>query len=195
MNLRAAKEIARQLRLRDLGGVIVNDFIDMKEERNRRGVENALRKAIERDRARTKVLKMSAFGLIEMTRQRIRPSLKRSVYEDCGHCAGAGVIKTVESMSIDVMRILALAGQREDVRRILIGVSPSVAAHLNNRKRKEIAQIELEANMTIHIRHEESAPAEHLQIDCYDANNGEIRLFPPAPPERHHRGRPSQPQH
>ena len=195
MNLRAAKEIARQLRLRDLGGVIVNDFIDMRDERNRRGVENALRKAIERDRARTKVLKMSAFGLIEMTRQRIRPSLKRSVYEDCTHCVGAGLVKTVESMSIDVMRILALAAYREDVRRVLIGVSPSVAAHLNNRKRKEIAQLELEANMTIHIRHEESAPAEHLQIDCFDTNNGEIRLFPPPAPERHHRGRPQAPQH
>ena len=83
MNLRAAKEIARQLRLRDLGGVIVNDFIDMRDERHRRGVEKALRDAIKRDRARTKVLRMSAFGLIEMTRQRIRPSLKRSVYEDC----------------------------------------------------------------------------------------------------------------
>ncbi len=194
MNLRAAKEIARQLRLRDLGGVIVNDFIDMREERNRRGVENALRSAIERDRARTKVLKMSAFGLIEMTRQRIRPSLKRSVYEDCTHCAGAGVVKTIESMSIDVMRLLALASHREDVRRVLIGVNPQVAAHLNNRKRKEIAQIELEANMTIHIRHEESAPAEHLQIDCFDANNGEIRLFPPPAPERHHH-RPPQQRH
>ena len=90
MNLRAAKEIARQLRLRDLGGVIVNDFIDMRDERHRRGVEKALRDAIKRDRARTKVLRMSAFGLIEMTRQRIRPSLKRSVYEDCPHCGGAG---------------------------------------------------------------------------------------------------------
>ena len=98
MNLRAAKEIARQLRLRDLGGVIVNDFIDMREERHRRGVERALRDAIKRDRARTKVLRMSAFGLIEMTRQRIRPSLKRSIYEDCPHCGGAGVAKTAESM-------------------------------------------------------------------------------------------------
>ena len=83
MNLKAAKEIARQLRLRDLGGVICNDFIDMRDEKNRRGVEKALRDAIKRDRARTKVLRMSQFGVIEMTRQRIRPSLKRSVYEDC----------------------------------------------------------------------------------------------------------------
>ena len=135
MNLRAAKEIARQLRLRDLGGVIVNDFIDMRDERHRRGVERALRDAIKRDRARTKVLRMSAFGLIEMTRQRIRPSLKRSVYEDCPHCAGAGVVKTVESMSIDVMRLLALASHREDIRRINVSVAPSVATYLNNRKR------------------------------------------------------------
>ncbi len=137
MNLRAAKEIARQLRLRDLGGVIVNDFIDMREEQHRRGVEKALRDAIKRDRARTKVLRMSAFGLIEMTRQRIRPSLKRSVYEDCPHCAGAGVVKTVESMSIDVMRLLALASHREDIRRVNVSVCPAVASYLNNRKRRE----------------------------------------------------------
>ena len=185
MNLRAAKEIARQLRLRDLGGVIVNDFIDMREEKHRRGVERALREAIKRDRARTKVLRMSAFGLIEMTRQRIRPSLKRSVYEDCPNCGGAGVVKTVESMSIDVMRLLALASHREDIRRVNVSVNAGVAAHLNNRKRRDIAQIETDNTMVIHIRVEENAPAEHLQIDCYDAHNSEIRLIPlPAPAHR-----------
>jgi len=188
MNLRAAKEIARQLRLRDLGGVIVNDFIDMRDEKNRRGVEKAVRDAIKRDRARTKVLRMSQFGLIEMTRQRIRPSLKRSVYEDCTHCAGMGQVKTVESMSIDVMRLLALASHREDVRRVNIGVCQSVATYLNNRKRRELTRFEVDANMTIHIRHEDEAPPEHLQIDFFDAANNEIRLIPqPAPPPR--RGR------
>jgi ribonuclease E len=187
MNLRAAKEIARQLRLRDLGGVIVNDFIDMREERHRRGVEKALRDAIKRDRARTKVLRMSAFGLIEMTRQRIRPSLKRSVYEDCPHCGGAGVVKTVESMSIDVMRLLALAAHREEIRRVNISVSPAVSTHLNNRKRREITRLETEANMTIHLRGEDNVPAEHLQIDCFDSNSSEIRLFPqPAAQRRGH---------
>ena len=182
MNLRAAKEIARQLRLRDLGGVIVNDFIDMREERHRRGVERALREAIKRDRARTKILRMSAFGLIEMTRQRIRPSLKRSIYEDCPHCAGAGVVKTAESMAIDVMRLLALASHREDIRRINITVSPSVASYLNNRKRKEIVGIEGESSMTVQITFKENVPAEHLQIESYDANSSEIRLLPlPAP--------------
>ncbi len=184
MNLRAAKEIARQLRLRDLGGVIVNDFIDMRDERHRRGVENALRDAIKRDRARTKVLRMSAFGLIEMTRQRIRPSLKRSVYEDCQNCAGAGVAKTVESMSIDVMRLLALASHREDIRRINVAVSIPVAMYLNNRKRRDIARLEVDFDLTIHVRAEENVPAEHLQIECFDGNNGEIRLFPPPPADK-----------
>jgi ribonuclease E len=178
MNLRAAREIARQLRLRDLGGVIVNDFIDMREERHRRGVERALREAIKRDRARTKVLRMSAFGLIEMTRQRIRPSLKRSIYEDCGHCTGAGVVKTAESMAIDVMRLLALATHRDEIRRIAIAVSPAVASYLNNRKRKEVARMELDCNMTVQISAAEDVPAEHLMIECYDANGNEVRLHP-----------------
>src|SRR5207248_9834677 len=118
MNLVAAKEIARQLRLRDLGGVIVNDFIDMREEKHRRAVEKALRDAVKSDRARTKVLKMSAFGIIEMTRQRIRPSLKRSVYEECVRCKGTGHVKTNESMSLAVTSLLQLAAHREYIRRI-----------------------------------------------------------------------------
>src|SRR5262245_54709667 len=109
MNLLAAKEIARQLRLRDLGGVVVNDFIDMRKERHRRNVERALRDAVRRDRARTKILRTSPFGLIEMTRQRIRPSLKRSVYRDCPGCNGSGVVKSAESMAIEVVRMLILA--------------------------------------------------------------------------------------
>jgi len=178
MNLRAAKEIARQLRLRDLGGVIVNDFIDMREERHRRGVERALREAIKRDRARTKILRMSAFGLIEMTRQRIRPSLKRSIYEDCPHCGGAGVAKTAESMAIDVMRLLALATHREEIRRIAISVNAGVATYLSNRKRKEVAKFESECNMAIQIGFQENAPAEYLKIECFDANGNEVRLHP-----------------
>ena len=84
--------------------MIVNDFIDMRKEKHRRGVERALRDAAERDRARTKILRTSPFGLIEMTRQRIRPSLKRSVYADCPCCSGRGVVKTAESMAIEVIR-------------------------------------------------------------------------------------------
>src|SRR4029079_18022908 len=118
MNLLAANEIARQLRLRDLGGVVVNDFIDMRKEKHRRNVERALRDAVKRDRARTKILRTSPFGLIEMTRQRIRPSLKRSVYKDCPGCTGSGVVKTAESMAIEVVRLLIMASQQDDVAKI-----------------------------------------------------------------------------
>jgi ribonuclease E len=187
MNLRAAKEIARQLRLRDLGGVIVNDFIDMREERNRRNVERTLREAVKRDRARTKILRMSQFGIIEMTRQRIRPSLKRSVYEDCPHCGGAGVVKTAESVSIDVMRLLALAAHREDIRRVNVTVNSAVATYLNNRKRGEITRLESDSRMLIHVRHEPDVPAEHLHIDCFDLHNNEVRLLPAPPPPSHAR--------
>src|SRR5947208_12181900 len=136
MNLQAAKEIARQLRVRDLGGVIVNDFIDMRDEKHRRGVERAMRDAVKRDRARTKILKISQFGIIEMTRQRIRPSLKRSVYADCPHCSGTGQIKTSESMSIEVMRLLQLAAHKDLVTRVEVRVTESVAHFLLNKKRK-----------------------------------------------------------
>src|ERR1035437_26992 len=94
VNKEALKEVVRQLRLRDLGGVIVIDFIDMREERHKREIENLLREELTHDRARTKVLRMSLFCMIELTRQRVRPSLKRSIYQDCPHCHGSALIKT-----------------------------------------------------------------------------------------------------
>ena len=142
MNLIAAKEIARQLRLRDLGGVIVNDFIDMRKEKYRRGVEKALHEAMKRDRARTKILRTSPFGLVEMTRQRIRPSLRKSIFRDCPTCTGTGMVKTAESMAIEVMRTLQLSATRDDVTRLTIIVHDEVATWINNRKRREITQFE-----------------------------------------------------
>src|SRR5439155_24473369 len=118
------------------------DFIDMRDDKHRRAVEKALRDAVKRDRARTKVLKISQFGIIEMTRQRIRPSLKRSVYQDCPHCLGTGHVKTVESMSIDVMRLLQLAAHKEAVGRVQVRVHAAVGEYLLNRKRGEICQLE-----------------------------------------------------
>src|SRR5207253_800135 len=178
MNLLAAKEIARQLRLRDLGGVIVNDFIDMRDEKHRRGVERAMRDAVKRDRARTKILKISQFGIIEMTRQRIRPSLKRSVYQDCAHCKGTGQVKTCESMSIDVMRMVQLAAHHENVARIDIRVADDVANYLLNKKRKEIATLE-ERGMQVYITGAPGVSPELLELVCTDNNNSEIKLLPP----------------
>lgn len=178
MNLQAAKEIARQLRLRDLGGVIVNDFIDMRDDKHRRGVERAMREAVKRDRARTKILKISPFGIIEMTRQRIRPSLKRSVYHDCPHCEGTGQVKTCESMSIDVMRMLQLAAHRDNVQRIQVRVAEEVAHYLLNKKRKEIAQLEEPGRIQITIMGGAGIAPETLEFTCFDNNNSEVKFLP-----------------
>ncbi len=177
MNLQAAKEIARQLRLRDLGGVIVNDFIDMRKEKHRRGLERALRDALKRDRARTKILRTSPFGLIEMTRQRIRPSLKRSVYADCPCCNGRGAVKTDESMSIEVVRMLMLASQQPSIARVTVRVNDLVASYLNNKKRKEITRLEEEGGMTVQILGSESLYPEHLDLDCRDGEGRELKLL------------------
>jgi len=176
LNLAAANEIARQLRLRDLGGVIVNDFIDMRREKHRRGVERALRDAMKRDRARTKILRTSPFGLIEMTRQRVRPSLKRSVYMDCPCCSGRGVVKKAESMAIEVVRMLMLACQQPEATRVTVRVNDEVASYLNNKKRKEVTQLEESAKMTIQILGSESLFPEHLELDCRDNQGREVKL-------------------
>ena len=176
LNLTAAREIARQLRLRDLGGVIVNDFIDMRKEKHRRGVERALRDAMKRDRARTKIRRTSPFGRIEMTRQRIRPSLKRSVYEDCPCCNGRGVVKTAESMSIEVVRVLMLASQKEKVVSVKLKVHEDVAAYLNNRKRKEINGLEESGDMTVQILGSADVYPEHLEIDCNDSAGQTVKV-------------------
>jgi ribonuclease E len=178
MNLLAAREIARQLRLRDLGGVVVNDFIDMREEKHRRNVERALRDAVRRDRARTKILKISQFGIIEMTRQRIRPSLKRSVYANCPACSGAGQVKTCESMSIEVMRMLQLASHRGVITQIHVRVHPDVSAYLLNRKRREISDLEQATSTQIFVEATHTASPEFLEFSCCDNNGNEIP-FPP----------------
>jgi len=176
MNLIAAKEIARQIRLRDLGGVIVNDFIDMRKEKHRRGVERALRDAVKRDRARTKILRTSPFGLIEMTRQRIRTNPKRSAFTECPSCGGSGVVKTPESMAIDVVRLLILAGQRHGVARITVSVAENVADFLNNRKRHDLARREETCGISIQIIGKEDVSPEYLSVDCRDADNREIKF-------------------
>ena len=129
-----------------------------------------------RDRARTKILRTSPFGLIEMTRQRIRPSLKRSVYTDCPCCSGRGVVKTSESMAIEVVRMLMLASQQPNASRVTVRVNDEVASYLNNRKRREITMLEEEGKMTVQILGSEGLFPEHLELDCRDAEGREIRL-------------------
>jgi ribonuclease E len=176
MNLLAAKEIARQIRLRDVGGVIVNDFIDMRKDRHRRGVERALLDAVKRDRARTKILRTSPFGLIEMTRQRIRPSIKKSVYDNCPTCTGTGVVKTPESMAIEVIRTLMLASQEPGIAKMSVTVSEEVANYLNNKKRRELARLEDDANIVVQVLSQKGVAPEHLTLQCLDATSREMRV-------------------
>ena len=176
VNLRAAEEISRQIRLRDLGGVIVNDFIDMREERHRREVERTLRESVRRDRARTKVLRISPFGLIEMTRQRIRPSLRRSTYEDCPCCSSTGQVKTAESMAIEVIRNLMTTANQEDISQISIEIHERVANYLNNRKRKELTDLEANCNVKIIINARTDVGQEHMKLHCSDKIGNEVKF-------------------
>jgi ribonuclease E len=176
LNQIAAREIARQLRLRDLGGVVVNDFIDMRKERNRRSVEHTLRDAVKRDRARTKILRTSPFGLIEMTRQRIRPSIKRSVYKECPACSGSGLVKSAESMAIEVVRKLLMCAHTPGVARITVTVEEEVASYLNNKKRRDLVQLEQESNVEVQVVSGEGLSPEYLKVDCVDANGREVRI-------------------
>ena len=176
VNLRAADEIARQIRLRDIGGVVVCDFIDMREERHRRGVERALRNAMKRDRARSKILRISPFGLIEMTRQRIRPSLRRSIYKDCPCCAGTGLVKTAESVAIEVMRSLITAASRDDIEQITVEVQHEVADYLSNRKRRDINAVEDQSQIAIHVRGRTDVTPNHLLIECTNSVGHQFRI-------------------
>src|SRR5436305_6291949 len=151
-DMEAADEIPRQLRLRDLGGVIICDFIDLRYERHRRELEERLHENFKKDRAKTKVLRMSQFGIIEITRQRMRPSLKRSIYFDCPHCKGAGLVKTPESMSLDVMRRLAIAVSDNRVVRVELSVCPDVSFYLLNKKRTQISEMETRTNKRVIVR-------------------------------------------
>lgn len=176
VNLRAADEVARQMRLRDMGGVVVTDFIDMREEKHRRGVERALRNAMKRDRARSKVLRISPFGLIEMTRQRIRPSLRRSIYKDCPCCNGTGLVKTAESVAIEIMRTLITAASRPDLEQLTVEVQYEVADYLSNRKRRELNQIEDKSELSINVRGRTDVSPNHVIIDARDSAGHQFRI-------------------
>lgn len=150
-NLKAAKEVARQIRLRDLGGVIVIDFIDMREEDHIHAIEKVLTDALKRDKARTKMLKMSKFCTIELTRQRIRHSLRDVLFEECKVCRGTGYTKTVESLCLSAMRDMKFAIHSPQIAKIEIVVNPEVANYLQNQKRKQMLEIEESYSKKINI--------------------------------------------
>ncbi|MBL0713565.1 MAG: Rne/Rng family ribonuclease [Desulfosarcina sp.] len=150
-NLEAAEEVARQLRLRDLGGLIVVDLIDMRDRKNRAEVEKTIKNCLRIDKARTKVGRISRFGLLEMSRQRIRPSIEFSSYQPCPHCHGKGHVPSTETLSAAFLRKLSLETLKADGESVKGCVPPAVADYLLNRKRKELASLEEKCNLTISI--------------------------------------------
>jgi ribonuclease E len=162
-NLVAAKEIARQLRLRDIGGLIVIDFIDMNSTRHQRMVENHLREELKADRARIQLGRISRFGLLEMSRQRLRPSLGDASGASCPRCDGQGTIRNVQSLALAIMRIIEDEAMKENTRQVNVQVPVDLAAYLVNEKRQAVMSLEERHNIRILI-----LPNPHMVTPQYD---------------------------
>ncbi|UCG56673.1 MAG: Rne/Rng family ribonuclease [Phycisphaerales bacterium] len=175
-NMEAAPEIARQLRLRDLGGLIVCDFIDMRSQKHRKDVERAFRAVVKADRARSRILAISRFGVLEMTRQRMRPSLQSSTYLACPHCAGTGYVKSHESLAIETIRLLNLSASKKQIKRIELFVSPEVGDYLQNEKRATIMQIEQLNDKRIIVHSVPDYSGEKRELVCYNERGSEVKL-------------------
>ena len=161
-NLEAAEEIARQLRLRDIGGLIVIDFIDMESTANQRAVEDMLRDAVKMDRARIQLGRLSRFGLLELSRQRLRPALSETTHIHCPRCSGMGTIRSVESMSLALLRLIGEEARKERTGRVITQVPVDVATYLMNEKREWLHEIESRDRVSLVI-----VPNPHLQTPAY----------------------------
>ena len=163
-NLEAAEEIARQLRLRDVGGLIVIDFIDMLNNRHQKAVENKMRDALEIDRARVQVGRISRFGLMEMSRQRLRPSLEETMSKVCPRCNGQGTIRGSRSLALSILRLVEEEAQKEYSREIRAIVPISVATFLLNEKRSEITSIESRNTIKITVLPNSEMQTPNLEV-------------------------------
>ena len=166
-NLEAAEEIARQLRLRDLAGLIVIDFIDMEERKNNAAVEKRLKDKLKTDRARIQVGRISGFGLLEMSRQRLRPGMLESTTQPCAHCHGTGLIRSDDSMALQVLRQLEEEGTRRRSREVLLRAPVAVVNYLMNQKREHIALIEARYDMAVRIEADPSLISPDYSIEKF----------------------------
>ncbi len=164
-NIEAAEEIARQVRLRDLAGLIVIDFIDMEENRHQRQVEHKVKDAMRNDRARIQIGRISAFGLLEMSRQRLRPSLLEHSTEICPHCAGTGRVRSIESAALHALRAIEEEGVRRRASEIAVSVPPNVAIYLLNHKRHALSEIEKRYGFTVVIEADDELHAADCEIE------------------------------
>ena len=184
-NMEAADEICRQLRLRDLGGLVINDLIDMGKVSNRKKVEACFEKNLERDRARASVLPISRFGLMEMTRQRIRPSVLDSHYGECRHCAGRGLVKTPEEVASDATRHAGWILRDPRIHRVELACSASVGSAIFSNKRSELAKYESTSGKQIVVRISETIATDQVAYFAYDTRGADIDVSTipdPVPP-------------
>jgi hypothetical protein len=171
-NIEAAEEIARQLRLRDLAGLIVIDFIDMDEKRNNRTVERRLKDALRNDRARIQVGRISHFGLLEMSRQRIRSSVLESSTEKCPHCGGSGHMRSVSSVALQLLRALEEVLLKGATHNLIVRTRPEIALYVLNQKRAHLRALEERFQISITIDRDEQTPGDVSAATGGDAHDG-----------------------
>jgi len=164
-NLEAADEVARQLRLRDLAGLIVIDFIDMEETRNNHAVERRLKEAMRFDRARIQLGKISPFGLLELSRQRLRPSLMETSFQPCPHCGGTGMVRSVESSSVHVLRAIEEEGIRRRSAEVTVHVNSAIALYILNQKREALSDIEMRYGFSVYLMGDDSLIPPAFRMD------------------------------
>ncbi|MFZ4577688.1 MAG: Rne/Rng family ribonuclease, partial [Myxococcota bacterium] len=164
-NIEAAQEIARQMILRDMGGLIVIDFIDMREKKYVREVEQAIKDAFKNDKARTKIAHISEFGLLEMSRQRIKSSVNKGAFDSCPHCSGTGRLRAMDSVGMSILRrIYELVAQKR-VKYVIAMVPPQTARYLLNARRSELAMVERQYHLTIEIVAVDGMPASNVVLE------------------------------
>ncbi len=164
-NMEAAEEAARQLRLRDLAGLIVIDFIDMESRRNNGAVEKKLKDALKNDRARIQLGSISHFGLLEMSRQRLRPSIAETSFVTCSHCAGTGTVRSTESAALHVLRAVEEEGGKRRAAEIVVYVAGAIALYILNNKRVRLSEIEVRHDMKVSFAADESLLPPEVRID------------------------------
>ena len=172
-NIEASEEVARQVRLRDLAGLIVIDFIDMEETRHQRQVEHKVKDAMRNDRARIQIGRISAFGLLEMSRQRLRPSLLEHSTEICPHCAGTGRIRSIESAALHALRAIEEEGVRRRAGEIMVSVPPNVALYLLNQKRHTLTEIEKRYGFQVSVEADDELHAADCEIERVRGQRGD----------------------
>ncbi|HZW10045.1 MAG TPA: Rne/Rng family ribonuclease [Phycisphaerales bacterium] len=184
-NVEAVEAICRQLRLRDVGGIIINDLIDMRSAKNRKAIEQLMRDRLKRDRAKTTIAAISPFGILEMTRQRMRGSLRSQHFSECPTCRGKGLLQRPSSVASDALRELTVLLEHDSVDRVELVVSARVAGELLSTRRRSLSRIESLSGKQAQVRVSETLPPDRFTLYAYDAAGADINIeklsTPPSP--------------